>query len=209
MANELTTNDRAAGLRDLGWLAKNPSFWTIEAARIAGGEDPRAAAVAAEDRIRAELSPVPVDPAQRAAWVAALDERLRRLAVKAAPGMAPAATEEWRSVMPDVLSDLPALIVLTAAKRALHRPMQFLNQIEPILREISDDLIAARRVALNKLADFRRSLDAQAPAITDQTDRPLSPGEIRALKPEFRRIGLSQGWLTQAEIDAAHAEQAA
>jgi hypothetical protein len=93
--------------------------WTIEAARAAVAAEPGDAIADALAYIGRAFDPIPRDGEQRAAWKAALDDRLCRIAVKIAPlGASVEQGKEWRDVMVDALSDLPAMVALTAAKRA-------------------------------------------------------------------------------------------
>lgn len=110
------------------------------------------------------MRPVPRDHDGRSAWNAAIDERLRRLAVKVLPTANDAATVEWRSAMVEALADLPAMVALTAAKRAIHRPFRFIGDIEAALREIADEIMDERR---RRLATFERHRAA--------IDRALNP----------------------------------
>lgn len=154
--------------------------------------------------IRDELATLPADKDIRASWEKAMDERLRRLAIKIAPGMSVAQGAEWRKVMVEALSDLPAMVGLTAAKRAVHTPMTFMNEVEPAIRAIAKDLIDRRRLALMRLDRLREAMARAAqPKIPDRIAEPLTPAEIRAMSPEMRRIGLKTGALTQDELDQA------
>lgn len=173
------------------------------------GDNPRAEIAAARAFLEQPLEPVPTDSARRAEWKAAMDDRLRRLAVKIAPGMAVEQGKIWREVMTDALSDLPAMVALTAAKRAIHRPMSFLNEVEAIVRQIAVEIHAERRRARERLADLFAVVQRPAQlALPPQDDgAPFSPDEIRKMSVEIRDMGVAGGWITQAEIDAAFADQ--
>lgn len=194
----------AAGRPDLAWLALNPRAWTTEAAgELAGRIGPNAVADAIA-QIEDRLAPVPRDPEGRASWLAAIDERLRRLAVKVAPGMAPAQTEEWRKVMADALSDLPAMVALTAAKRALHVQMTYMNEIEGAVRAQAAVVIAERRIAVERLRLLAVQMrQTGMRRLEDRRADPLTDGEVAALSPDMRAMGLKCGAITQEQIDAA------
>lgn len=216
MAQELAAQGsedaRAPGSLALRALASNPHPLTIEAARsAAAGTDLAGAVAGALALARDDLSPVPRDRAARARWAAALDERLRKLALKIAPAMSVDQGRPWRDVMVDALADLPAMVSLTAAKRALHRPMQFINQVETVVREIAAEVIVERNAILKRLeamqAEIARAANAQ-PAIAARAEVDRStPQEIRDMTPSMRRMGLAAGFLTQVEIDDALSAQ--
>ncbi len=135
-----------------------------------------------------------------------MDERLRRLAVKVSPGMSPAQGEEWRKVMVDALADLPAMVALTAGKRALHVPMQFMNEIEPAIRAAAAQVIAERNLAIERLRLLAVQMrQAGLPRLEDRRSDPLTAAEIAAMTPAMREMGLKCGAITQEQIDAATA----
>jgi hypothetical protein len=207
MANDLAdmVDDRAHGPLELISLARSPLRWTTEERKAFGPETVEQAIA----KLRAELAPAPKTGKDLKAWKAALDERLRQLAVKIAPGMSVDQGAAWRDVMGDALSDLPAMVALTAAKRAIHRPMNFMNEIEPVIREIAAEIEAGRREVLARLEWLRGDLErvANPPvSLPDPLPAPFSGEEIRKMSPTMRAMGLGCGALTQDEIDAADAE---
>ncbi len=133
-----------------------------------------------------------------------MDERLRRLAVKIAPGMSVEQGKPWRDVMVDALSDLPGMVALTAAKRAIHRPMKFLNEVEAIVREIAQTVMLERKVARMRLDELLAEMKpANRPALPPQAEgAPFSADEIRKMSPAMRTFGVSVGALTQDQVDA-------
>jgi hypothetical protein len=204
MAQDLTLADGPApGPQSLAWLARNPSRWTIEAANeliASGGPNALPSAIA---KFEADLTPVPSDPN-------AMDDRLRRLAVKVAPSMSPEQGKEWRAVMVDALSDLPAMVALTAAKRGLHRPMTFMNEIEAVVREIAAEVARERHDALWRLRRLEAEIAAAAqPKLAAPEGweggqvAPLSVEEIRRTPKCVLSFGISAGYITADEIAAA------
>ena len=213
MATDLatTTTDQADGLRDQAWraLSLHPSTTTNLASQL--GTDAPACIEAAIAKIEHEMRPVPRGEAGRKQWSDALDERLRRLAVKVLPTAKPADTQAWREALVDALADLPAMISLTAAKRAIHRPFRFIGEIEAAVREIAADLMAERE---ERLAAFRRhraeidrALNPPQPLlVAPDADVEITPEQIRAMKPEFRSMGLRAGFITQEQVNIALGE---
>lgn len=199
-------------------MSLHPSTTSTLAERL--GADAPACIHAAIAKIEHELRPVPPAGADRAEWGAALDERLRRLAVKVLPTAKAADTLEWRSAMVDALADLPAMIALTAAKHAIHRPFRFIGEIEAAVREIALELMGKRETAL---AAFRRHRDAieravtpPAPALAAPDDgAPLPPGDLALVNGYLSRHGIqtrfaSDGTIYQEQpvAPAEHAEAA-
>lgn len=188
-------------------MAASPSAWTIEAAMALAAEEPAATTLAARRRIEDQLAPPPAQGPQRKEWEAALDERLRRLAVKIAPGMSVAQGSEWRTVMVEALSDLPAMVSLTAAKRAIHRPMQFLNEIEGVVRGIAADMIERRSLALKRLDALRAEIErAREPALPPPVQEPWTEARIAEANAVFRQLGITTRYrLRDGECEAYQA----
>lgn len=212
MATDSVMNlDQADGLRGQAWkaLSLHPSTTTTLATVL--GTDAPACIAAAIAKVEHDLRPIPFGGDARAEWEKAVDERLRRLAVKVLPTAKPADTQAWRDALVEALADLPAMVALTAAKRAVHRPFRFIGEIEAAVREIAAEIIDDRQ---ERLAAFRRHRDAidralnpTAPALpAPDDDAPFSPERIRAMSADFRRMGLKAGFLTQEQIDEALAE---
>jgi hypothetical protein len=206
MGNEITT-ERADGQRDLAWKALNLLTSTTDRILSELGDDAQTAIAAAVAKTEYELRPVPEVGDGRAEWVAALDERLRRLAVKVAPTAAANQTVEWRTAMTEALSDLPAMIALTAAKKAIHRPFRFIGDIEAGVREIATELLENRRARLRALERMRADLERAAraaPAIAaPPPDAPITAAQIRAMPVALREMGVDAGFITREEADAA------
>ncbi|MCZ3003926.1 hypothetical protein NYY90_20300, partial [Acinetobacter baumannii] len=70
--------------------------------------------------------------------------------------------------MVEALSDLPAMIALTAAKKAIHKPFRFVGEVEPAIREIAEAMIERRHVraaALQRMRDAIKRAANPAPAL--------------------------------------------
>lgn len=209
--DSVMTIDQADGLRGQAWKALSLHPSTTMTLASALGTDAPACIAAAIARIEHDLRPVPRDAESRKQWETAIDERLRRLAVKVLPTATPAATQAWRDALVEALTDLPAMVALTAAKRAIHRAFRFIGEIEATVREIAAEIIGERE---ERLAAFRRHRDAIDAALNPpaaalpapDADEPISDDAIRAMTPTLRRMGLRAGFLTQEQIDAACGE---
>ena len=167
---------------------------TTERLTAALGADAPACIDAAAAKLEHDLRPVPTDAEERAVWATAIDERLRRLAVKVLPTARAADTAEWRTAMVDALSDLPAMVALTAAKRALHRPFRFIGEVEPAVREIADELLGEYKCRLNLLRRHREDIERArrpAPALPHPVDRPITDEDAARVNGFLERCGLS------------------
>lgn len=185
-------------------MALNPRAWTTERATELAGQIGPTAVADAIARIEEQLAPVPRDKDQRDAWRTALDERLRRLALKVSPGMSPAQTAPWRDVMTEALADLPAMVALTAAKRAIHVRMQYMNQVEDAVRDMAALVIAERKIAIERLRMLAIQMrQAAMPRLVNRRADPLTTAEIAAMSADVRDMGLKCGAITQDQIDEA------
>ncbi|KQM65800.1 hypothetical protein ASE75_06100 [Sphingomonas sp. Leaf17] len=171
------------------------------------GSDATSCIAAAIAKTMHDLRPVPADPVGRDAWSKAIDLRLIRLAVKVLPTASESQTQLWRDALVEALSDLPAMISLTAAKRAIHRPFRFIGEIETAVREISAEMQAERHQRLTLLrrmqTEVERALRPPPTLPAPAADAPLTGAQIRAMSSDLRRMGLTAGFITQDEIDAA------
>lgn len=207
MATTLTAADRTgiaeAGAHDLAWKALSLLFSPTDVAVAQLGDDADAAIDAATAKNAAEMAPVPTDRAARSQWEVAMDERLRRLAAKVLPTASVEAATAWRDAMVEALSDLPAMIALSAAKKAIHKPFRFVGEVEPAIREIADAMIERRHVraaALQRMREAIRRAANPAPALPAPE---ITLAGIRAMKAEIRSLGLKAGFITQEQVDAA------
>ena len=208
------SNDRAVtavaapGRRTLAWLAQSRRAWTIERAIALAGDAPAAAIVEAEEALRSGFRRVSRDGDERTSWELAMGERLKHFGSKIAPLLPEDAGNRWRKEVTIALSDLAPMISLTAAKRARHRPMQFLNQVETVIREEAAILLREIRLALERLTELKRALRAsQQPRLPAPPLPAMTQEEIDRLPLAYRRMGVAFGALTpeQAKLDAGDA----
>jgi hypothetical protein len=194
----------SAGPGAIAQLALAPGEWKAAAAHELArsiGPDAINDAIAL---VRQQFAPVPSDDDRRAEWAVAMDERLRRIALKVSPGMSPAQAAPWRGVMVEALADLPAMVALTAAKRALHIPMQFMNQIEPAIRDAAAQVLAERNLAIERLRRLAvQRKQATMPRLEDRRGDPLTVAEIAAMPPALREMGRKAGAITLEQILSA------
>lgn len=207
MANELTASRSTApalGQRTLSSLALSLSAWTTTdaMAMVAGPSD----IDEAKARIRMQLAPVPADQDARDSWLKAMDERLRRIAGKISPGMSPAQANVWRDLMCKALADLPAMVALTATKRAFHVPMQYLNEVEGVIRDIAAQVIRERNLAMSRLDSLREQMQRGSAPRLDTRATDFEGWTIERLRdlPRFAAGSLLRaGAITQEQYDEA------
>jgi len=197
-------------------LACRPRAWTkTEALALVDG-DPLPALGEAKAYLLSAFEPVPRSGTpERDQWRAALMERLNPIAAKIAPGMSVAQGEAWRDAMVSALSNLPAMIALTAAKRAIHRPMSFISEPEAVIREIAVEVENERKDAIRRLEWLMRDLElSRRPVLANPDDGEVSPEETQAaidkvrdpdLKRLLRDIASRSGFIPDQAGDSAEA----
>jgi len=127
------------------------------------------------------------------------------IGVKIAPTMSADQITPWLNAIVLALSDLPPKVAQAAARQAIHRPIQFLNEVEKIIREIAAEIEQRNNRALIRLRLMRAEIERAAngqPRLTKQ-DVPLTLEEIARLEPHMVEIGLRVGSFTQDQLDEA------
>lgn len=182
---------------DLATLAL--TCWSDDQAK-ALDTDPREAIGLIEKRFTParQEEPKPGPKARR------LMKALAEIGVKIAPTMPQDRAEVWCAVMVKALSDLPFAFSIRGAEDALKKPMQFMNEVEGIVREQAEIARQRHLNAIHRLRRFQREIDnADKPKLTAPEVPPLTQEGINAMPLELRKIGLTLGHLTQEQFDAA------
>lgn len=171
------------------------------------GESPLPALRDALSILQSDLVAVPPENTRhRAEWDSGVAFRLKRLAAKISPTMGPEQAKAWMGAVTEALTDLPALVVLTAAKRALHRPMAFISEVEGVVREIAAQVLAEHQAAARRLRDLIQSVEranAAALAAPEAFKRQYSAEQVARMSPHLRSIGIKCGALTVAQVAEA------
>lgn len=194
MAQDITTaTGPAAGHPDLATKALSLLTSTTDRVLAELGDDADAAIHAAIVKTDRELMAVPDAGPHRAAWESALHERLRRLAVKVSPTATENQTKPWQDSMAEAFSDLPAMIALTAAKRAIHTPFRFIGEVEVEVRRIAVELTQRRHDRLRALrrmqADIERA-KRTVPTLPEHAPAPPTLKEVGRINGYLRSIGV-------------------
>lgn len=189
----ITATGPAAGHPDLATKALSLLTSTTDRVLAELGGDADAAIHAAILKTDRELMAVPDAGPHRAAWESALHERLRRLAVKVSPTATENQTKPWQQSMAEAFSDLPAMIALTAAKRAIHTPFRYIGEVEAEVRRIAVELTQRRHDRLRSLrrmqADIERAM-RPVPALPKHDPEPAKPEEVARINGFLRSIGV-------------------
>lgn len=189
----ITATGPAAGHPDLATKALSLLTSTTDRVLAELGDDADAAIHAAIVKTDRELMAVPDAGPHRTAWESALHERLRRLAVKVSPTATENQTKPWQDSMAEAFSDLPAMIALTAAKRAIHTPFRFIGEVEVEVRRIAVELTRRRHDRLRALrrmqADIERAVRT-VPTLRQHDPAPATPEEVSRINGFLRSIGV-------------------
>jgi len=147
------------------------------------------------------------DPTKPGKLTTALGDALAMIATKINPTMSVEQSDAWIKIVVSALSDLPGRVAKEAAEAALRRSTRFFGEVDGVVREEAEKILAWRRTALARLRAMRAEIERAAsppPALpAPEPLGPMSAEEIRRLTPALRSLGLSAGWITQDEIDAA------
>lgn len=176
------------GARDLlrvvlapGW--KLPAPGTIDAAQVD-------AAIA---EIEATVPLAREEPKLDGPGAQALADALRPIGAKIMPAMEREASQVWRAAVVMALSDLPRRAALYGLRKAIHRPMQFLNEVDGVARELAQESIERQRLALHRLKMMRREIERAAnpqPALEPPPPHVWTQEEVDATNATFRTLGL-------------------
>ena len=208
------TENQAAGLsteadtRALAALAVADQF-DADAARavVAGG----ASVIATLNAYEASMIPAKdADAATRNAAARALHDALRPIGSKVAPHLSTGQAKAWCVAMVGALSDLSPRTAAKAAREALHVPMQFLSEAETAIRAKASEIDRRHWRALQRLRWLQAEIEAAAqPKLAapvgwegGQTAR-LTAEELRRTPKHVLQFGLSAGFLTKADLEAA------
>lgn len=204
MANDLTTTDRADQSRAVAAFASS-STWTLSEAMNMAANVELFPLLARYERGLVPLKEAEPDPQAPSAKLSiGLADDLAMLLTKVAPTMSTDQADSWIKVMMIALGNLPGRVAREAAQAAMYRHMKFPNEIEDVVRQLAEGLMARHRLACARLLEMaaegrRREL------ATEGEPEELSDEEIRRLKPEFISLGIRCGALSQERVDRAFA----
>jgi hypothetical protein len=191
--------------------AAGPDFNLTTALRMVPpghGSAPREAA----EYIRHRLRPLNVvEPHINGTYSAPIKADLAVIGQKVRPEFTEGQASGWVASVMIALSDLPPDALRKAAAEAIHTPFRFMNEVEGKLRELAEARVEAARTALRRLEamldEIHNAENPKHPQLEQRDPEPFTPQELRAMPAHIRSMGLSKGWVTQAELDAADAER--
>lgn len=118
----------------------------------------------------------------------------------------------WLTAVAMALSDFPWWVITAAVPAAIRVPMRFLNEVDGVVREKCEEVMARHRVALIRLRALEREIaDAAKPKLPPAPPPPpIGPDEYRAMARSdlgrtLLRMGLGGGHISQEDFDAAMA----
>lgn len=156
-----------------------------------------------------------VEPKLDGVWANRVLDALRPLGAKISIGAKPEDVRAWTTAVVAALSDLPPRIAVGALRKALHRPMRFLNEVEFVVREYAEEAIEAQANALWRLKRMKREIERAANPLPQIEQKPKvwTQAEIDEANDMFRSLRLRTRWKlvgTDCENDeeAMSAEQA-
>jgi hypothetical protein len=124
-----------------------------------------------------------------------IEDHLRPIGAKIDPRISAEQAQAWRKAMLLALSDLPSAVVLRSVREAVHRPYQFLNEVEAAVREIAAVHMENRRLALVRLkrwhAELERAAMPQPQLEAPAEDPPIEQEEVDALNATLRGAGVA------------------
>lgn len=203
MVGEIATVP-AGSTPDLAALAFRGSIALADAEGVEVGE-----VIAAYER-RLATSLADRDPMFNGDATAKVRTALKLIGMKIDPRMDEEQAMTWLTAVAMALSDFPWWIITAAVPAAIRVPMRFLNEVDGVVREKCEEVMARHRVALIRLRALQREIaDAAKPKLPPaEPPKPVGMEEYRAmargeLGRSLLRIGLGAGHITQEDFDAA------
>lgn len=167
------------------------------------------AVIAAYER-RLALSLADRDPMFNGDATARVRTALKLIGMKIDPRMDEEQAMTWLTAMAMALSDFPWWVITAAVPDAIRVPMRFLNEVDGVVREKAEAVMARHRVALIRLRALEREIaDAAKPKLPPAPPPPpIGPDEYRAMARSdmgrtLLRMGLGAGYISQEDFDAA------
>lgn len=134
----------------------------------------------------------------------AIADALRPIGAKLAPSMSHEQAVAWRCAVVLALSDLPARIALYGVRKAIHRPMQFLNEVDGVAREYANEALDRQRNALHRLKRMRAEIERAANPQPKLEAPPMDWTEesVAEANDLFARVGVTTRYrLNGNEVD--------
>lgn len=189
--------------RALAAFALDDAF-TVEAGRAMVQRD-GSSVIAALAAYQASLAPMKgLDSEAQKIAAASLEDALRPIGAKMAPHLSGEQCKTWRVAMVAALSDLAPRTAVRAAREALHVPMQFMSEVDGVIRAKALEIEARHRRAIMRLQKLQDEIaSASIPKLSDHSDRSLTADELRRLPAAALRMGVAAGHITADELQAA------
>ena len=138
-----------------------------------------------------------------------LVDALRPIGMKINPTMSPEQVGGWIAAMVASLADLPTRAAIRGTEDALHVAIRFFPEVEGVIRTKAEPHVSRYHLAIGRLRRLEREIaDAARPKLPPADLPPVGPKEYAALARSgmgqgILRMGLTAGYLTQEQFDAA------
>lgn len=145
----------------------------------------------------------------------AIEDGLAMIAVKLNPTMSAEQADAWTKTIRLALSDLPGRVIREAVQAALRKPIRFFPEVDGVVRECADDVMARHRLALFRLRRMKQEIEEAAnPKPSLEAPEGWEGGSVPPMTLEQARelaggfagrsmlnIGLALGAITQEIYD--------
>lgn len=214
MPNDLITTDPADRSKLVAEIV-SASKWNLgQAMAVADGVN----LVALEARYREPARPLSDtepsgmsvrEPGKRGRFSRALGDALGMICTKNNPTMSAEQSDAWVKVMLLSLDNLPGRVAVEAAEAALRRPIKFMGDVDPAIREEAAAILARRAMVAHRIRELREALTWRAPEqVEDRSPIDAAPEQLRRWPREWIDMGLRQGWLDPVAVRAARDDMA-
>lgn len=122
----------------------------------------------------------------------AFETALRPIGAALDPKMSPEQARAWRKAMLVKFSDLPGVIAVKAATKAVHSSFEFFNQVDGAIRALANEALKQQETAVWKLKKWREETERALnppPALPPPPEEPMTEEDVAELNAIFRRIG--------------------
>lgn len=151
------------------------------------------------------------DPELSSAKARQIEARLKPIGAKIDPKIDAEQAFAWRKAVVLALSDLPANVVIEAAARAVHRPMQFLNEVDGVVREEALKVIHERKVIIARLEALKRAIERAQNQQPQLAAEPMvwTQADVDLANESFRKTGLKIRYRIGADGEVENYESSA
>lgn len=115
------------------------------------------------------------------------------------PTLPAQAAKEWAMNIVDALAIYPIRVALAAARDAKAEPLNYFNQVHPLICEKAKPHQIAYEMAKKNLERLLREIDNPTPRIEAKPAEPMSDADLQDMAEPLRQLGIKAGWLKEDE----------